>query len=82
MQQSEYSLERLRWQCRRGMLELDLLFEAFIDNGYQQLSQQERETFQQLLSHPDQTLLKWLMGETEPEDDALAKLVNRIRQSI
>ena len=82
MQQPECSLERLRWQCRRGMLELDLLFEAFIDNGYQQLSRQEQETFQQLLGYPDQTLLKWLMGEIEPEDDALARLVKRIRQSI
>ena len=30
-------LARLRWKCRRGMLELDLLLRDFLDSGYQDL---------------------------------------------
>jgi len=75
-------LERLRWQCRRGLLELDLLFEAFLDNGYCNLSDADKETFNQFLEHQDQTLQEWLLGKASPEDEAMAHMVKLIRDAV
>ena len=32
------SKSQIRWQCRRGMLELDFLFERFVNNHFDELS--------------------------------------------
>ena len=60
MQSEPY--RRLRWQCRRGLLELDLLFTRFLDERYAQLNDSEREAFQELLKQPDHSLLAWMQG--------------------
>lgn len=52
---------RLRWQCRRGLLELDWLLERFLDRDYPTLSAAERQAFEQLLSYPDPQLQWWLL---------------------
>jgi antitoxin CptB len=74
-------MDRLRWQCRRSMLELDLAFERFLDNGYSRLSEGQREQFLLLLEYPDPTLLEWIMGKTEPDREALSELVALIREA-
>ncbi|MDH5359417.1 MAG: succinate dehydrogenase assembly factor 2, partial [Gammaproteobacteria bacterium] len=45
---------RLKWQCRRGMLELDLMLESFVDKVWPGLSEQQKLTFDTLLDYPDQ----------------------------
>ena len=72
---------RLRWQCRRGMRELDLMLLAFVDQHYDHLSTDERITLDTLLKNHDQLLLAWLMGHQPPTDPAQARLVERIRTS-
>lgn len=74
--------ERLRWQCRRGLLELDLLFEAFLNNAYSGLSDADKETFVQLLEYQDQTLQEWLLGKTTPEDESMVHMVRLIRDAV
>jgi antitoxin CptB len=73
---------RLRWQCRRGMLELDLLLNRFLDAGYAGLGQAERATFNRLLSYQDQVLHDWFMGHAVPADAAIRDLLQRIRQAM
>ncbi len=75
-------MERLRWQCRRGMLELDLLLQGFLDGGYRALSTAERQAFRTLLDYPDQVLLEWMMGRERPVDKEIAGVVDRIRASV
>ena len=70
---------RLRWKCRRGMLELDLLLRAFMDRGYAALDAGERARFEQLLETPDAVLLEWLMGRIRPSDRDVGQLVDKIR---
>lgn len=72
-------LARMRWKCRRGMLELDLLFKDFLDDGYTQLDDQQQHSFDQLLDYPDAVLLEWMMGRIRPTDKDVAQLVNKIR---
>lgn len=57
---------RTRWRCRRGLLELDILFNRFMDEHYSTLSGAEQARFDSLLEHPDTTLLAWLQGQQLP----------------
>ncbi len=70
---------RLQWQCRRGMLELDLLLQQFLEQDYHNLDAQQRQTFSVLLESPDQLLLEYLMGHTVPFDAKMADVTKRIR---
>ncbi len=76
------SLSALRWQCRRGMLELDILLNAFLDTQYAQLSIIQRGTFEVLLSYPDQTLFELLMGKMASSNPAIAEIVKQVRTAI
>jgi len=70
---------RLQWQCRRGMLELDLFLRGFLAEGYAKLTDAEKETFDRLLKTPDQQLLEYLMGREQPEERDIADVVNKVR---
>lgn len=72
--------QRLRWQCRRGMLELDLLLRAFLEENYQQLNEHEQGLFVELLDTPDQELLELLMGRETHKDACFNELIRKIRQ--
>ncbi|WPL13236.1 MULTISPECIES: FAD assembly factor SdhE [Thiorhodovibrio] len=72
-------MHRLRWQCRRGMLELDLLLSGFLEQGYAQLSQAQQADFVRLLEFQDQVLQHWLIGRGLPDDPAMRTLVERIQ---
>jgi len=74
-------LPRLRWRCRRGMLELDLLLQGFLEQGYEQLSAGQRECFVQLLELPDQQLFDYLLGFSPIRQRELADVVERIRHT-
>jgi len=69
------------WQCRRGMLELDLLLNNFITKAVDQLSPLEKKSFEQLLSYPDQTLLDLLLGNAVSSDDKISAVVEKIRST-
>ncbi|MBN4080482.1 succinate dehydrogenase assembly factor 2 [Beggiatoa alba] len=72
-------LSRLRWQCRRGMLELDIFLQSFMDKAYDNLSPKQRHTFSLLLETPDQMLLDYLVGRVIPYDKEIADVANQIR---
>lgn len=66
---------RLRWHCRRGMLELDLLLIPFFDAEYDQLPIAQQQAFEQLLTHTDPELLAWLMEKDVVSDPNLQTIV-------
>lgn len=70
---------RLRWQCRRGMLELDLLLLGFLDHGYDALPPAGRRAFETLLAAPDPLLYEYLLGGTVPIDKDVADVVRQVR---
>jgi len=70
-----------RWQCRRGMLELDLLLNNFVDKKVGALTPQQVETFELLLSYPDQTLLDLLLGNSVSSDASVSAVVEIIRET-
>jgi antitoxin CptB len=71
----------LRWRCRRGMLELDLMLQAFVDKEVPSLSQSELEVFDRLLDYPDQVLLELFLNQTQSSDKEISQFVKRIRET-
>ena len=55
------TLNKIRWACRRGMLELDLFLIPFAQDKFSELSVQEKEVFWQLLEESDTDLQQWLV---------------------
>ena len=72
--------DRLRWRCRRGMLELDLVLSAFLERHLDQLDASEIEALKVLLALPDPDLLDLVMG-AEPEGAAEHELIALMRKS-
>ena len=70
---------RLRWRCRRGMLELDLLLNSFLDRQGGRLSAEQARHFDVLLDYPDQVLLDLVMAKTQSADPELSALLEAIR---
>ncbi|QYK03347.1 succinate dehydrogenase assembly factor 2 [Shewanella psychrotolerans] len=72
-------IARVRWACRRGMLELDVLFQPFVEAQYESLSNQDKAIFVRLLECEDPELFAWFMGHEECPDPELAKMVIQVR---
>lgn len=75
----EAELRRLRWRCRRGMRELDQLFERYLDRAWRDAPAGERGVFLRLLEIEDDKLWRWFLGYETASDGELAQLVERIR---
>ncbi len=73
---------RLLWRCRRGMLELDLLLQGFVEQGYDGLTVMQQRHFAQMLEMPDQQLLDYLMERLSPREPEVAELIVLIRHTI
>ena len=73
---------RLAWRCRRGMLELDYLLQNYLDNRYASFTPTDLEAFQRLLDVPDNLLLEYLLGKTQPVDSVIFDAVQKIRAAV
>jgi antitoxin CptB len=71
-------LRRIRWRCRRGMLENDLILSRFLDANAATLTEDDVANLDVLLDMTDDRLWDVLAGRTEP-DAPLAAFVARVR---
>ncbi len=69
---------RIKWACRRGMLELDVLIMPFFEECFDGLSKEEQQDFIQLLECDDPDLFMWMMQHGRSEQINLAKMVDKI----
>lgn len=69
---------RLRWRCRRGMRELDVLLERWLETRWSGATAADRARFEQLLECEDDALWDWCTGRTRPEDPELAAIVAQV----
>ena len=77
-----HSKERIRWACRRGMLELDVLFMPFVEEAFDSLSKEQHATFQRLLECDDPDLFAWFMGHEPCKDPELNSMVSLILDRV
>jgi antitoxin CptB len=69
---------KLRWRCRRGMKELDLLLTRFVDEQYAAAPPAERLAFHRLLDLQDPLIYDYLVGRQAPADAVLCALIGRM----
>lgn len=72
---------RLLWRCRRGIREMDIVLQAFLNQSYDTLSDADKDSFAQLLDEADLDILNWIMGKDEPENDGIKNIIALIRKS-
>ncbi|HEY9104371.1 succinate dehydrogenase assembly factor 2 [Chitinimonas sp.] len=70
---------RLRWRSRRGLLELDLVFELFLEHDFDQLSPAELDVYQDLLMLPDVDLLELVDGKTVTDDPRFVPILTKLQ---
>lgn len=75
---SDEEHNRMRWAARRGMLELDLVLEPFVQARYTSLDEADRIRFRDLMLSEDQDLFTWFMRREQPDDAELAIIVSKI----
>ncbi len=71
-------IARMRWRCRRGLLELDIVLGRFVEH-YAALDAAQRVVFDELLELPDNTLWDMISGKTDAVKDeqrALLAIIN------
>lgn len=61
-------LRRLRWRCRRGMLELDIVLGRFVEHCYPGLDEAQKVAFDGLLDEPDTFLWDMITGKKQARD--------------
>jgi antitoxin CptB len=69
---------QVRWRCRRGMKELDVLLGRWLDTHYATVSSAEQSVFQRFLELPDPDVARYLLGREQPPDAELRALVASI----
>ncbi|WP_416190547.1 succinate dehydrogenase assembly factor 2 [Neisseria sp. CCUG17229] len=72
---------KIRFQTRRGLLELDLVLGRFMEREFEQLNDEELAAFVEILEFQDQDLLALVNGYTQTEKNHLIPLLDRIRQA-
>jgi antitoxin CptB len=68
---------KLRWRCRRGMKELDVLLARYVDERFCGASSLEQEAFRRLLETQDAVLYDYCLGSERPPPE-FAALIERI----
>jgi antitoxin CptB len=69
---------RLSWRCRRGMLELDIVLQRFINEQFSALTLAELEVFDELLELPDNQFWTLLQTDKPQANVALASLLKKL----
>jgi len=71
---------RLIWRCRRGIREMDILLQNYLETHYDGASSEEQNVFEELLEETDLDILSWITQKTAP-DEKYIKLIASIRES-
>ena len=76
---TESELKRsYRWQCRRGLLEVDLVLNDYIDRIFDSETEDQQLLFGRLLAEQDADLFEWFTRRSEPQDAELKAYVAHI----
>lgn len=70
---------RLLWRCRRGIREMDLLLQRFVERYYPDLDPEARQQFEAFLEETDMDILAWIMGRAEPGNPAYRNIIEQLR---
>jgi antitoxin CptB len=72
---TEHQIKRLRWQCRRGMKELDVLFERYLYNHLPTADDSYKAAFVELIETQDPIIIDYLTGKSSPDNILLLEIL-------
>ena len=72
-------MSRLRWLCRRGMKELDVVLNRYLERNYQTAAAADQACFRELLQLPDPELYNLLLGRDQAADPELRRFLDILR---
>jgi antitoxin CptB len=70
---------RVRWQCRRALLELDLVFTRFLERHFDRLTDGQLADLDDLLLVEDHDLWAMINGSKPVTDDRWKEMVELLR---
>jgi antitoxin CptB len=79
--ESQIHQGRLRWHCRRALLELDLLFQRFWEKRGEMLDQKSAAVLERLLVLEDHDLWDLISGRTQTDDADIVGLIGILREA-
>lgn len=78
MEESE--LSRLRWRCRRGIKEMDILLVRFLEEVFPELDEREQLIFADLLEETDLDIYAWIMGKSSPYNSSYSNIISQLQK--
>jgi antitoxin CptB len=82
MKLGERELSKLRWRCRRGLLENDLFIQRFFHRHEETLTTRQAAGLQALMDLSDNDLLDLLLARKEPAGVAELPDVPEVREVL
>ncbi len=78
---AQNAFNRVLWNSRRGMLELDVMLLPFARKVFPTLTDIEQHRFIRLLTHEDTELFSWFFHpDKQPEDPDMVSILNLVKQ--
>ena len=78
----ERTLSKLKWRCRRGLLENDLFIERFFARHEASLTLRQAAALNELMDLADNDLLDLLLRRREPEGEINTSDVRQVLQML
>ncbi len=69
---------RLRWACRRGIRELDVLLTRYADEQFPSAPAAQQAAFRALLERQNSVIYAYCLGQSVPPDEPMRVLIGRI----
>ena len=79
MAEPENELSKLRWHCRRGVKELDVVLTKYLENQYPNTDSTSKNAFKRLLKIEDPELLSLVMGFQQSDDPEQNTVLDQMR---
>ncbi len=74
--------KKLAWQCRRGMLELDVVLIPYLEEHFDSLNNEQQTVFTHLLAEADPDLYTWIMGYEKSDNESFNNMIQLIRNKM
>lgn len=75
-------ISKLRWHCRRGMRELDILFLHYLEQHYQNASEDEQLAFEALIDTSDPIITDYIFNRQNPPSTSINKVVAEMQHYL
>lgn len=73
---------KIEWECRRGMRELDKLIMPFYQQHFDELTEEQQQTFVEMLRYTDPELFRWFMNQDPAPTAELQTMVKLIQSKL